>query len=245
VSAPGRFPEIGTVQAAESTQVVAEAPGRSAPTSGAGRTGPETGDPVLVVGIAGGSGAGKTTLAEALVETLGEVVCVRHDDYYRHRPDLTFEERSRVNYDHPDAFDTELCLAHLDTLRRGRAVERPVYDFARHLRSTRTVYIPAAPIVVVEGILVLADPRLRRSLDLKVYVDAEPDVRLARRIRRDIRERGRSWESVLDQYFRTVRPMHLRFVEPSKRYADLIVPGEIDAQVVTSVVEAIGERSRR
>ena len=197
----------------------------------------------LFIGVAGGSGSGKTTIAEAVVEALGgRVSLVQHDAYYRHRPDLSFEERTRVNYDHPDSLETELLVEHLALLRSGQAVRCPVYDFAQHLRSDATTLVEPAPVIVVEGILVLADAALRDQLDLKIYVDTDPDIRLARRIRRDVEERGRSVESVLAQYFATVRPMHLEFVEPSKRYADLIIPEGYNPRAVTTVVELVRSR---
>jgi uridine kinase len=197
----------------------------------------------LFIGIAGGSGSGKTTIAEAVIDRLqGRVALLQHDAYYRHMPKLSFEDRTLVNYDHPDSLETELLVEHLERLRSGEAAERPVYDFAQHLRAEATVRIEPAPVIVVEGILVLAEPALRTQLDLKIYVDTDPDVRLARRIRRDIQERGRSPESVLDQYFSTVRPMHLEFVEPSKRYADLIIPEGYNPRAVATVVELIRSR---
>lgn len=193
----------------------------------------------LVIGIAGGSGSGKTTVAEAVVGALPGVVLIQHDSYYRHRPELSFEERSRVNYDHPDSLETELLIKHLQTLAQGMPVEIPTYDFTRHLRAETTTKLNPAPVAIVEGILVLADPDLRSCLDLKIYVDTDPDLRLARRLRRDIDERGRTTLSVLDQYVATVRPMHLEFVEPSKRYADLIIPEGYNERAVATVVDMI------
>ena len=152
-------------------------------------------------------------------------VLIQHDSYYRHRPELSFEERSRVNYDHPDSLETELLIDHLGMLSKGTSIDRPTYDFTLHLRADETDRVEPAPVIIVEGILVLADRDLREHLDLKIYVDTDPDVRLARRLVRDIEERGRTMASVLEQYFAFVRPMHLEFVEPSKRYADLIIPG--------------------
>ena len=202
------------------------------------------GDRPLLIGLAGGSGSGKTTVADALVNALEEILLIQHDAYYRHRSDLSYEERTRVNYDHPDSLETELLIAHLEELRAGRSVRRPVYDFADHLRSGIDVEVASAPVVLVEGILVLADPDLRKLFDLRIYVDTDPDLRLARRIRRDIIERGRTVESVLAQYESTVRPMHLEFVEPSKRYADLIIPEGYNAGAVRTVVEMIRARVR-
>jgi uridine kinase len=197
----------------------------------------------LFIGVAGGSGSGKTTIAHAVVDRLaGMVALLQHDAYYRHRPDLSFEERTRVNYDHPDSLETELLVEHLEALRSGVAIERPVYDFAQHLRSENTITVEPALVVVVEGILILAEPTLRDQLDLKIFVDTDPDVRLARRIRRDVEERGRSPESVLGQYFDTVRPMHREYVEPSKHHADLIIPEGYNARAVTTVIELVRSR---
>ncbi len=200
-------------------------------------------DRPLFIGLAGGSGSGKTTIAEEVVDRLdGKVALLHHDAYYRHRVDLSFEERTRVNYDHPDSLETGLLVEHLESLRAGLAIEHPVYDFALHLRSEETQRIEPARVVVVEGILVLSDARLRSELDLKIFVDTDPDLRLARRIERDITERGRSVGSVLTQYFATVRPMHLEFVEPSRRYADLIIPEGFNPAAVATVVELIRSR---
>ena len=194
----------------------------------------------VIVGIAGGSGSGKTTMAESLVGQLdGPVAVVQHDAYYRHTPELSFEARSQVNYDHPASLETELLVEHLVSLRAGASVEKPSYDFARHLRSDEVVVIDPAPVIVVEGILVLAEPDLRAKLDLKVFVDTAPDIRLARRIKRDIEERGRTVSSVIGQYFATVRPMHLEFVEPSKAHADLVVGGEPGSNGREEVLGAI------
>ena len=196
----------------------------------------------LLVGIAGGSGSGKTTVADAVAEALPEVALLQHDAYYRDRRDLDFEERTRLNYDHPDSLETELLIEHLDLLTQGIPIERPVYDFSVHLRSDEVVRIEPASIIVVEGILVLADKDLRDRLNLKIYVDTDPDLRLARRLERDITERGRTVPSVLAQYFETVRPMHLEFVEPSKRYADLIIPEGYNDRAVATVVEMLRAR---
>lgn len=196
----------------------------------------------LLVGIAGGSGSGKTTVADAVAEALPEVALLQHDAYYRDRRDLDFEERTRLNYDQPDSLETELLIEHLDLLTQGIPIERPVYDFSVHLRSDEVVRIEPASIIVVEGILVLADKDLRDRLDLKIYVDTDPDLRLARRLERDITERGRTVDSVLNQYFETVRPMHLEFVEPSKRYADLIIPEGYNDRAVATVVEMLRAR---
>lgn len=200
-------------------------------------------DRPLFIGLAGGSGSGKTTIAEEVVERLdGKVALLHHDAYYRHRVDLSFEERTRVNYDHPSSLETELLIKHLEDLRSGLAIEHPVYDFAEHLRAEETLRIEPARVVIVEGILVLSEPELRSELDLKIFVDTDPDLRLARRLERDISERGRSVDSVIEQYFATVRPMHLEFVEPSRRYADLIIPEGYNPAAVATVVELIRSR---
>lgn len=180
----------------------------------------------FVVGIAGGTGAGKTTIAEALMAAMPSEHAARieHDHYYRDLSHLTARERAARNFDHPDALETELLVEQLRALRAGRAIERPVYDFATHTRRNLTQRIEPASVIIVEGILVLADQALRASLDVKVFVDTDADVRLLRRVRRDIAERGRTLESVEAQYYATVRPMHLQFVEPSKRFADVIIP---------------------
>ncbi len=182
--------------------------------------------PPFVLGIAGGSGSGKSTIAHAILEQLAPRggVLIEQDHYYRAQPHLSFEERQKVNYDHPDALEVDLLASHVDELRAGRAIERPTYDFALHDRAKVGVHIEPAPVIVVEGILVLAEPGLRRRFDAKLFVDTDADIRLMRRIRRDIEQRGRTFAQVRKQYYESVRPMHLAFVEPSKRFADLIVP---------------------
>lgn len=181
--------------------------------------------PVLV-GVAGGSGSGKSTLARALAGSFGpeQVQIVYQDMYYRDRQGMSLEERAGINYDHPDAFDEELLLGHLQALKAGRAIEQPLYDFSRHERAAKTALVPAARVVILEGILVLALEQVRAALDLKLFVDTPDDIRFLRRMRRDVTERGRTLDSVIEQYLRTVRPMHHAFVEPSRRHADLIVP---------------------
>jgi uridine kinase len=180
----------------------------------------------IVVGVAGGSGSGKSTVVAQLVEALGteQVAVVAQDHYYRDRADLAPEARRRINYDHPDAIDEPLLVAHVRALASGQAIERPTYDFVRHLREPRTVQVDPRPCVVVEGILVLDSASLRGLMDLKLFVDTDPDVRFIRRLLRDLEERGRTLPEVVAQYLESVRPMHLQFVEPSKRYADLILP---------------------
>ncbi|HJL18416.1 MAG TPA: uridine kinase [Sandaracinaceae bacterium LLY-WYZ-13_1] len=179
-----------------------------------------------VVGVAGGTGSGKTTVAKRIVEALPpeHVSIIQHDNYYRDRPDLSYEARCQLNFDHPDALETELLREHLRALRDGRSVDIPVYDFKRHRRSDETLRIEPRPVVVVEGILVFVDEALRAQLDLKLFVDTPADIRVFRRIRRDLEQRGRDFPSIREQYYTTVRPMHLQFVEPSKASADLIIP---------------------
>lgn len=187
----------------------------------------------FVVGIAGGTGSGKTTLARNIAAGLpaGSSALLEHDWYYRDLSALDPDERESINYDHPDAIETELLAAHLAALRAGQPIEAPQYDFRAHVRRVQTVRIDPAPVVLLEGILVLADVRLRQQMDLRLFVDTDADIRLMRRIRRDIEQRGRSFAQVRDQYYGSVRPMHLQFVEPSKRHADLILPegGENEA----------------
>lgn len=180
----------------------------------------------LVIGVAGGSGSGKTTVVRRIVDALGDkgVTVLEHDRYYRDRNDLRLEERAALNYDHPDSLETELMVEHVHELRAGRPVAVPTYDFARHARMDATEAISPGRAIIVEGILIYNDAPLRKLMDVKVFVDTDDDTRFIRRLRRDISERGRTVESVIDQYLSTVKPMHLEFVEPSKRYADIIVP---------------------
>jgi len=179
----------------------------------------------MLLGIAGGSGSGKTLVARSIGEAVGkQVVVIGQDSYYLDRSELPFEERARINYDHPDAFDTPLLVEHLSALREGDPIEMPIYNYALHARQKETIRVEPAPIIIVEGILVLAIASIRELLDVKVFVDTDADVRFIRRLNRDVRERGRSLQSVVDQYLNVVRMMHLEFVEPSKRYADIIVP---------------------
>lgn len=180
----------------------------------------------LVIGIAGGSGSGKTTLANRLVEKFGEdeVTILRHDNYYKAHDDIPFEEREILNYDHPDAFDTDLLCEHLQLLKEGHSIPMPTYDYCLHTRAKECIVVHPAPAIVVEGILIFSEPKLCNLMDLKVFVDTDADVRVLRRIKRDVVKRGRSLESVMAQYLSTVKPMHEQFVEPSKRRADLIIP---------------------
>jgi uridine kinase len=180
----------------------------------------------VVIGVAGGSGSGKTTVVRHIVESLGtdDVTVLEHDRYYRDRNDLRLEERAALNYDHPDSLETDLLVRHLMDLRAGRPIAAPTYDFARHARQPNTEVLEPRRAIIVEGILILTDAALRNLLDVKAFVDADDDTRFIRRLQRDISERGRTVASVIDQYLATVKPMHLDFVEPSKRYADVIIP---------------------
>ena len=179
----------------------------------------------IIIGIAGGSGSGKTTLAENIAQHFGgRLSILRHDDYYKAQSSLTLDERAKLNYDHPYAFDTDLLIKHLDALKAGEDVECPIYDYTVHDRSNKTRKVISTNVILLEGILILENPELRDKLDMKIYVDTDADVRILRRLLRDVKERGRSLDSVIGQYLETVKPMHEAFVEPSKRYADLIVP---------------------
>lgn len=194
----------------------------------------------VVIGIAGGSGSGKTTVQRRIMERFGPtaIALMDHDVYYRDLSHLPFEQRTRFNFDHPNALETELMVEQLDVLLSGSAIEKPTYDYTNHVRLPETDRLDPCPVVIVEGILVLAEPELRERMDIKLYVDTAPDVRLMRRIERDINERGRTLESVLAQYRRTVRPMHLEFVGPSKRHADVIIPRGGKNQVAIDMVLA-------
>ena len=179
----------------------------------------------LTIGIAGGTGSGKTTITKKIVSEFGKDVAVlHHDSYYRAHDDMPFEERCKLNYDHPNSFDNELFLSHLKALRGGKAIESPVYDYTIHNRVKETRHIEPARVLVVEGILIFADKAACKEMDIKIFVDTDADVRILRRIVRDVRDRGRSLESIVNQYLTTVKPMHELFVEPSKRNADIIIP---------------------
>ena len=180
---------------------------------------------ILVLGIAGGTGSGKTTLMKNIIDKFGNAVTVlSHDNYYKRRDELTYEQRCLINYDEPAALETDLMASHLDRLRHGEAIDCPVYDFTRHNRSDETVRIEPTPVIIVEGILIFENKPLRDLMDIKIFVDTDADVRLCRRITRDVNKRGRTLESVLTQYQTTVKPMHEKYVEPSKKHADLVVP---------------------
>ena len=187
-------------------------------------------NPPLIIGIAGGSGSGKSTVAQKIIDGIAasddaEVLTViRHDDYYKNQDHLTMEERYQTNYDHPFSFDNDLLIADLKKLKNNEAIDKPLYDFVRHTRAKDTEYLTPTSIIIVEGILILEDERLRDLMDIKIYVHTPADIRFIRRIQRDVQERGRSLESVIQQYLSTVRVMHEQFIEPSKRYADIIIP---------------------
>ena len=204
----------------------------------------------LIIGIAGGSGSGKTTLAKKLSEYFGDrVSLLRHDDYYKSQASLSLQERAALNFDHPDAFDTMLLVQHLDELRQGRDIKCPIYNYSLHDRSSETRIVKATEVIVLEGILIFENPDILERLDIKIFVDTDADVRIIRRIKRDVSERGRDLDSVISQYFATVKPMHEAFVEPSKRYADIIVPEggmnrvalEMITQRIISHIEGKGE----
>ena len=179
----------------------------------------------MTIGIAGGTGSGKTTITRKIMRRFGgDVSVIYHDNYYKAHDDMPYEERCKLNYDHPNAFDTELLLQHIRALKRGESIDCPVYDYSIHNRSEKTVHIRPAKVLVIEGILIFADKRLCEEMDIKIFVDTDADVRILRRIVRDVRDRARSLESVIDQYLTTVKPMHEQFVEPSKRNADVIIP---------------------
>ncbi len=201
-------------------------------------------EPILV-GSAGGSGSGKTTVARRILEAFDarDVMCLDMDSYYNDLAGMSLPERRLINFDHPDAFDQRLLVHHLDQLRNGEAIEKPVYDFSRSLREEQTVTLHPTPIVIVEGILVLAVPEVRERLDAKIFVDTDGDIRFIRRMQRDVQERGRSLDSVIEQYKSTVRPMHHAFVEPSARYADVIIPrGGKNEVAIRMVIASLNSR---
>jgi len=191
----------------------------------------------MTIGIAGGTGSGKTTITRKIMRRFGgDVSVIYHDNYYKAHDELPYEERCKLNYDHPNAFDTELLLQHIRALKQGESIDCPVYDYSIHNRSDKTVRINPAKVLVIEGILIFADKRLCDEMDIKIFVDTDADVRILRRIVRDVRDRARSLESVIDQYLTTVKPMHEQFVEPSKRNADIIIPEGGHNEVALSMV---------
>ncbi|MEW6127342.1 MAG: uridine kinase [Acidobacteriota bacterium] len=199
----------------------------------------------MVIGISGGTGSGKTTVAHKIVEAVGaeNVVFLQQDAYYRDLGDMPLEVKHHINFDHPDAFDNDLLLNHLRALKAGEAIDQPIYDYAIHSRTAEKRHIDPRPVIIIEGILVFVSPELRSLMDMKVFVDADADIRFIRRLQRDIEQRGRTTISVIDQYQTTVRPMHLQFVEPSKRYADIIIPeggdNYVGIDLITEKVKAI------
>lgn len=201
----------------------------------------------VIIGVAGGSGSGKTTVVREIIRKLGkqQVTVIHHDSYYRDVSNLSFEERTRINYDHPNSLETPLLVKHLNDLKSGHSVEVPVYDFAEHNRGSETITAQPRKVIIVDGLLILWDADLRAMMDIKVYVDTDADLRFIRRLKRDIVERGRSAESVIDQYTATVRPMHLEFVEPSKRYADVIIPeggyNKVGVDILLRYIKALHE----
>ena len=192
---------------------------------------------IMVIGIAGGTGSGKTTITRRLIQAFGEEVSVvHHDNYYKAHHDMPFEERAKLNYDHPNAFDTDLMLQHLRQLKQGKSIQCPVYDYSIHDRTDKTLLIRPTRVIIVEGILIYESLELCKEMDIKIYVDTDADVRILRRIVRDVRDRGRSLEGIIDQYINTVKPMHEQFVEPSKRRADVIIPQGGHNQVALEMV---------
>lgn len=187
----------------------------------------------MIIGICGGTGSGKTTLARKVIETVGRdnVILVEQDSYYRNLADMPLDERRQANFDHPDSIDSEMLMNHLKRLKSGDSIEMPIYDFKTHTRKVETEHIDPKPVVIVEGILIFAEPRILELLDVRIFVDTPDDLRFIRRLQRDINERGRTTESVIAQYFATVRPMHHEFVEPSKRHADIIIPENANTDI--------------
>mgnify|MGYP001821595546 FL=1 len=201
----------------------------------------------VIIGVAGGTGSGKTTVARAILDRAGtsQISLIQHDAYYRDLSDLPPAQRAIFNYDHPDALDNELLVTHLKALKAGRAIEMPIYDFTTHTRTEQTQTVGPNPVILLEGILIFADETLRTLMDVKIYVDTQADIRFIRRLQRDIAERGRTRESVVHQYLATVRPMHEQFVEPSKRYSDIIIPeggfNEVAIDLIAARIKALLE----
>ena len=197
---------------------------------------------VTVIGVAGGTGSGKSTLVKRLQEAFSceDVATLCHDYYYKAHPELSYEERTQLNYDHPDAFDTDMLVEHVRALKNGETIERPTYSFVEHNRTDERVAVKPSKVIIIDGILIFENKELRDQMDIKVFVDTDADVRLARRILRDVRDRGRSMESVINQYITTVKPMHEEFVEPSKKYADVIIPeGGFNSVAVQMLIQNI------
>ena len=200
---------------------------------------------LMIIGISGGTGSGKTTVAQKIIALVGadNVVYLQHDSYYRNLGDMPIDLRHRVNFDHPDAFDTDLMINHIEALRAGEGIEQPIYDYATHSRKAETIHVEPRQVILVEGILVFGHPQLRGLMDMKIFVDTDADIRFIRRLDRDVHERGRTVESIIEQYTKTVRPMHLQFVEPSKRYADIIIPegghNNVGIDLITGKIKSI------
>jgi uridine kinase len=199
----------------------------------------------MIIGISGGTGSGKTTVAEKIISSVGaeNVNYLQQDAYYRNLGDMPLDLRHKVNYDHPDAFDTDLLMNHIEALQAGECIRQPIYDYATHSRSAETTHIDPRPVIIIEGILAFVDPQMRALMDMKIFVDTDADIRFVRRLDRDVHERGRSVESIISQYTTTVRPMHLQFVEPSKRYADIIIPeggfNDVGIDLITGKIRSI------
>ena len=192
----------------------------------------------VIIGVTGGSGSGKTSVSRAIFDSLNghSLLMIQEDSYYKNQDDISFDERVKVNYDHPNAFDTDLLIEQLGDLLEWKAIDIPVYHYVQHTRSKQTVHVEPKEVIIVEGILVLNDPRLRDLMDIKIFVDTDDDIRIIRRIKRDLEERGRSLQSVIDQYLSTVKPMYHQFIEPTKRYADIIVPEGGENQVAIDIL---------
>jgi uridine kinase len=203
----------------------------------------------MIIGISGGTGSGKTTVAHKIINSVGRdnVVFLQHDAYYRNLGDMPMELRHKVNFDHPDALDTDLIMNHIEALRAGESIEQPIYDYATHSRRPETIHVKPRAVIIVEGILAFVNPQMRALMDLKIFVDTDADIRFIRRLDRDVHERGRTVESVISQYTTIVRPMHLQFVEPSKRYADIIIPegghNDVGIDLITGKIKSILARS--
>jgi uridine kinase len=204
----------------------------------------------IVIGIAGGTGSGKTTVANGILNRVGKdrIAYLPHDAYYRDLHDLPYEQRAAINFDHPDSLESELMIKHVLQLKQWKSVDIPIYDFSIHTRTDKTIHVQAHPVIIVEGILIFAEPELRKIFDVKIFVDTDPDIRFIRRLERDIAERGRTTDMVIHQYLSTVRPMHLDFVEPSKRYADVIIPegglNEVAMDMIIARIEALLQKNR-
>lgn len=194
----------------------------------------------ILIGITGGTGSGKSTIAKEIYSKFQEncIAMIEQDSYYKDQSNIPFEERTKINYDHPKAFDTELLISHLKSLMQGENIEKPVYDFEIHNRKKESITVESKDIIIVEGILILEDPGIRELLDIKIYVDTDADVRIIRRLVRDINERGRTVDSVINQYLNVVRPMHMQFIEPTKRYADIIIPEGGHNKVAIDIIVA-------